>query len=292
MRRRRRLWPRRRLSGAAVVAAVSSLLVLSIGGSLSAAAAARFDGGAGAPPGAASAAAPRHWIPPAQLTWYWQLQGRLRFEPVAVTDIDGFDSSAATVAALHARGEHVICYMDAGTWENWRPDARRFPRTVLGRGDGWPGERWLDVRRLPVLEPIMRARFAMCARKGFDAVEADNIDGFENATGFPISAGAQLTYDEWIARTVHALGLAVLQKNDPEQATRLQPYFDGVLDEQCNQYAECASFRPYLRAGKPVLNAEYQRSLYPGFCERDRRLGIDGALFALALDGSLFRPCP
>ena len=64
----------------------------------------------------------------------------------------------------------------------------------------------------------MRARFAMCARKGFDAVEPDNMDGFENPTGFPITAAQQLTYDRWVARAVHRLGMAVFEKNDPEQA--------------------------------------------------------------------------
>jgi hypothetical protein len=241
---------------------------------------------------AVAASAATWWHPPRHLTWYWQLTGTPRVEPVNATDIDGFDSSAATVAMFHVRGQHVICYIDVGTWENWRPDARRFPRSQLGRPNGWPGERWLDIRRRSVLEPIMRARFAMCARKGFDAVEPDNMDGYENKTGFPITAGQQLAYDEWVARTVHALGMAVFEKNDPEQAARLEPHFDGVLDEQCNQYAECARFAPYLRAGKPVLNAEYERRLYPRFCTADARLGISGALFALALDGSRFRPCP
>ncbi len=65
-------------------------------------------------------------------------------------------------------------------------------------------------------------------------------------SGFPITAGDQLAYNEWVARQAHALGLAVLQKNDPDQAAQLQPYFDGVLAEQCNQYRECAAFGPYL----------------------------------------------
>jgi hypothetical protein len=232
-----------------------------------------------------------HWRPPQRLTWYWQLQGTVKLEPVQATDVDGFENSAAEVARLHHAGQHVICYIDVGTWENWRPDAGKFPKSVLGKGNGWPGERWLDVRRLSVLEPIMTARFRMCARKGFDAVEGDNIDGFENDTGFPITAAQQLTYDEWFAGEVHALGMAVLQKNDPEQAASLQPHFDGVLDEQCNEYSECAAFAPYRRAGKPVLNAEYKRSLYPGFCAADGRGKIMGALYALALDGSLYKPC-
>ncbi|MGH2894194.1 MAG: endo alpha-1,4 polygalactosaminidase, partial [Solirubrobacteraceae bacterium] len=114
---------------------------------------------------------------------------------------------------------------------------------------------------------------------------------FENPTGFPITAAKQLTYDRWVARAVHRLGMAVFEKNDPEQAAKLEPSFDGVLDEQCNQYHECAAFRPYLRAGKPVLNAEYKRSLFPGFCANDHRLGISGALYGLELDGRLFEPC-
>jgi hypothetical protein len=215
----------------------------------------------------------------------------VRIENVSASDIDGFDNGAAEVERLQALGQHVICYVDVGSWESFRPDAGAFPRSVLGRGDGWPGERWLDVRRRSVLEPIMTARLRMCARKGFDAVEPDNVDGYTNPTGFPLTAADQLRYNEWVADEVHKLGMAVLQKNDPDQAAALEPHFDGALDEQCNQYSECGSFAPYVRAGKPVLNAEYRRSLYPRFCVSDRRRGISGALFSLALDGSRFRPC-
>jgi len=239
----------------------------------------------------AGARAASHWTPPQQLTWYWQLTGTPKVEPVAATDIDGFDNSSGTVANFHAIGQRMICYIDVGTWENWRGDAGQFPDTVLGNSNGWPGERWLDVRQLAALEPIMTARFEMCQQKGFDAVEPDNMDGYENNTGFPITATEQLAYDTWIAQEVHSLGMAVFQKNDPDQAAQLEPYFDGVIDEQCNQYSECSSYRPYLNAAKPVLNAEYEASLYPSFCAADQAAGIMGALYALALDGSLYDPC-
>lgn len=75
-------------------------------------------------PGAAAA----RWHPASRLSWYWQLQGNLDYSrPVTVYDIDGFSTSASEVGALHAAGKRVVCYIDAGSWENYRPDARKFP---------------------------------------------------------------------------------------------------------------------------------------------------------------------
>jgi hypothetical protein len=248
---------------------------------------------AGADPGGSSGGLPgSRWILPQHLTWYWQLQGAVNNnEPVAAYDIDGFDNGAAEVAALHAQGKHAICYVDAGTYEPGRPDAGDFPASVRGSGvQGWPGEQWLDVSNLSVLEPIMTARFQMCREKGFDAVEPDNMDGYENGSGFPLTAAEQVTYNTWVAGEVHALGMAVFQKNDGEQTAQLEPHFDGALDEQCNQYSECANFQAYLTAGKPVLNAEYELST-SAFCAADNAAGIMGARYGLELDGSTFEPC-
>jgi hypothetical protein len=200
-----------------------------------------------------------------------------------VFEVDMFDTGARVVRALHRSGRRVVCYIDAGTRERWRPDADRFPRSILGRSNGWPGERWLDIRRLGVLRPIIHSRVAMCARKGFDAVEFDNVDGSTNRTGFDLSARDQLRYDIWLAGEAHRHGLGVALKNDLRQVRRLEPYFDYALVEQCFQYQECGRLRPFLDAGKAAFEIEYDRPRN-AFCPRADGLGIDAIRKHLRLD--------
>jgi hypothetical protein len=191
--------------------------------------------------------------------WQWQLQGRIDTGvPACIFDVDGFETPAATVAALHRHGARVVCYLDVGSWEEYRPDADRFPRSVLGRRyEGFPEERWLDIAHFQRFAAVLEARFRVCARKGFDAVEPDNLAGFENRTGFPLTASDQLRFNRWVARRVHALGLAVALKNDPGQVHALLPSFDFAVVEQCFQYDECDLYEPFVAAGKAVLEAEY-----------------------------------
>jgi hypothetical protein len=227
----------------------------------------------------------------APISWNWQLQGTVPTNTkVQVFDIDGFDNSAATVAALHAQGTKVICYIDFGTAENFRSDFSSFPASVQGNTNGWPGEKWLDIRQLSVLEPIMTKRMQMCVQKGFDALEPDNIDGYSNSTGFPLTAQDQLTYNTWIANTAHSMGLSVGLKNDNDQTTQLEPSFDWALDEQCNEFTECGTENVFVRAGKAVFNAEYNGGT--SFCSSDVSQHINGVAFSLDLDGSTYQPCP
>ncbi len=199
-------------------------------------------------------------------------------------DIDAFESSASLVSKLHARGRHVVCYIDAGSWENWRPDADRYPASVKGRTmDGWPDERWLDIRRIDLIGPIIDDRVSMCAAKGFDGVEFDNVDGYSNQTGFPLTAADQLAFDRWLADTAHSHGLAVGLKNTPSLAEELEPNFDFVVVEQCVQYSECGAFRPFLDANKPMLDIEY--GVKPAnFCSKAVRLGFFAMRKHLELD--------
>lgn len=231
------------------------------------------------------------WQPTPGTDWQWQLSGRLDTTVDApVYDIDGFDRSAAEVAALHREGRKAICYLSTGAWEEFRPDAARFPTEVLGKGNGWKGERWLDIRRTDVLGPLMETRIAMCAKKGFDAVEPDNMDGYRNRSGFPLTAADQLRYNRLIARTAHRHGLAVGLKNDLPQIPELVADFDFAVNEQCAQYDECAELTPFVKAGKAVFHVEYELPV-ARFCDLSRRLGLSSLRKAYEL-GPWREQCP
>jgi hypothetical protein len=238
-----------------------------------------------------ASAATSWWVPAPGSTWQWQLTTSVdQSVDAQVYDIDLFENSAAVVSSLHAQGRHVVCSLDAGTWEGWRPDAGEFPASVLGSADpGWTNERWLDIRQLSVLEPIMQARMQLCKQKGFDGVEVDNVDGYQNNTGFPLSAANQLAYNEWLASAAHALGLSIALKNDTDQIAQLQPYFDFALNEECFVYSECTLLKPFTAAGKAVFEVEY--TLEPSqFCAQANALGLMAMKKSLEL-GAWNSPC-
>lgn len=202
-----------------------------------------------------------HWEP--RTTWQIQFSEPFAGDPlpVAVYDLDGFETEAATVELLHSQGIGAICYINMGTWEDWRPDADQFPPELLGRSwDEWPGERYLDIRQIEQLAPILEARLDMCVDKGFDAVDPDNIDtsgNTEATTGFPLTEKDQLRFDLWLAQAAHERGLAIGQKNIPELTSRLVDVFDFAVTEDCLSDGWCDQVEPYLEAGKPVFAIEY-----------------------------------
>jgi hypothetical protein len=228
-------------------------------------------------------ACPGCYHPALNTSWQWQLSGKVDTSlAVQMFDIDGFEATKALVSAIHAKPAKVVCYISAGSWENWRPDASKFPASVKGASNGWPGERWLDIRRLSVLGPLMRARIGMCARKGFDAIEFDNVDGYTNNTGFPLTATQQLRYDIFLANQAHKVGLSAVLKNDLDQVKQLLRYFDFALNEQCFQYSECAKLKPFVAAGKAVFGVEY-KLIRSQFCSKANALNFNFLRKRLAL---------
>ncbi|MET9610611.1 endo alpha-1,4 polygalactosaminidase [Streptomyces sp. NPDC006512] len=214
------------------------------------------------------------WQPRPGTAWQWQLSGKLDTSvDVPVYDVDGFTTTKDQVARLKKDGRRTICYLSTGAWEDFRPDAGDFPESMLGKGNGWEGERWLDIRRLAELEPLVAKRFDMCRDKGFDAVEPDNMDAYRNASGFPLTADDQLKYNRLIARLAHDRGLAVGLKNDLDQIPQLVGDFDFAVNEQCAEYRECERLTPFIEAGKAVFHVEYELPA-DRFCEGTRALKL------------------
>lgn len=195
------------------------------------------------------------------------------------------------VADIHARGAKAIAYMSAGTAENFRPDYSQYVSfnnscngCLLGNTvGGFKDERWLNLSddgsvtginpntgatETPAqfIRDELTARIAQAKLGGFDAVEFDNVDSYENRNGFRTTYAQQLAFNESIANLAHANGYTVALKNDVGQANDLQPYFDFAISEQCFQYRECNYPPPGLQVwpstyGKAVFNVEYKGKL-------------------------------
>jgi hypothetical protein len=174
-------------------------------------------------------------------------------------DIDLFDSSASLISSLHSKGRVVICYFST-QYEDWRPDANAFTSDIIGNAlDGWEGENYVDIRS-PKLRAIMTARLDLALSKGCDGVEPDNVDGWSNGPGFPLTGADQIDFNKFLANQAHARGLSIGLKNDLDQIPALVNYFDWALNEQCNQYKECNTLNPFVSQGKAVFGAEYSGS--------------------------------
>ena len=225
-------------------------------------------------------------------TWQWQLTGDLNLSyDVDIYDIDLFDTPKETIAELHNANRKVICYFSAGSYENWRPDKNQFPESAIGNIlDGWEDEKWLDIRNSTVRE-IMKSRLNLAVEKGCDGVEADNVDGFANNSGFDLTFENQLDFNIFLANEAHKRNLSIGLKNDLEQINQLVEYFDFAINEQCNQYSECDLLLPFIQAGKPVFNAEYNLSSQEEICKNAKNMQFQTLILPLNLDGSFRIEC-
>ncbi len=217
--------------------------------------------------------------------WQIQYSGDINTSiEVGIYNLDLFDTDTAAISDLHSRGIFVMCYFSAGSFEDWRPDSDDFPAEILGKDyEGWPGEKWLDIRNIDRLAPIMLARLDLAAQKGCDGVDPDNVNGFANDTGFPLTYEDQIKFNIWLAEAAHAHRLSIGLKNDSEQIADLLLYFDWQLQEECFQYNECELLLPFIEAGKPVFNIEYTLPT-TDFCSQSNKLGINSIRKNLELD--------
>ncbi|MBB5638636.1 endo-alpha-1,4-polygalactosaminidase (GH114 family) [Pedobacter cryoconitis] len=203
------------------------------------------------------------WQPKPGVTFDWDLDDLKSGDTFTaeVVDVDAFTTTAEQVAALHAQGKKVIAYVSAGTIENDRPDANLLPKEVIGKVyPEWPKERWLDIRQLEKLKPWLNSRISRIVNKGFDAIEPDNLDGFNAETGFDISINDTKLFCDLLIKLAHDKGLGIGQKNVPELSAEYSKKFDWVLTEDAFQQGWQNDVKPYITQNKPVFAVEYTDS--------------------------------
>lgn len=221
-------------------------------------------------------AASKIWQPKPGTSWYIQLEGKVdTSHNVDMYEIDLFyvhETNRQLIDELHGQGKIVICYFSAGTWENWRSDKDAFDTQLLGKTLGdWPDEKWLNINRIDQLAPIMRQRLDMAVTANCDGVLPDNVDGYTNDTGFPLTGEEQLRYNMWLAQEAHNRNLSIGLHNDLDQVSDLVAHFDWAANEQCFYYHECDRLAPFVSAGKAVFAIEYDGNVNEFCLDSQRR---------------------
>ncbi|MFJ1913664.1 endo alpha-1,4 polygalactosaminidase [Streptomyces sp. NPDC088147] len=172
-------------------------------------------------------------------------------------------------------GIYNICYInayqtqpDAVAW--WR---KNHPDLLLRDADGatvidedW-AEPLLDIStedRRERLAGIVGGWIDGCADRGFDAVEADNLDSYLRSDGLLDRAEAA-AFARLLAGRAHGAGLAIGQKNAAEMAgVRDEIGFDFAVAEECARYEECDAYADAF--DDRVLVVEYRRADLTAAC--------------------------
>lgn len=213
----------------------------------------------------ASRSARTPWIPAIGESWQIVLNAPLKIDPkkptvtpdVNVYTIDLFDNSVQTVSALHKLNKKVIAYFSAGTFEEWRSDAKKFAKSDLGKPmDDWPGERWLNLKSKKVRE-IMADRIKLAAEKGFDAIDPDNVDGYNNNNGLGLKDSDSIDFIKFLSHEARKRGLGIGLKNAGEIISHVLKDVDFQVNEECVKYGEARTFEAFINAGKAVFHIEY-----------------------------------
>ena len=228
-------------------------------------------------------------------SWQWQIDGGVIDEtvldevanPKKMYDVDLVGTDAATIARLQGKGIIVICYIMTGAWESYRPDAAEYPASVLGNlVEGFPSERFVDIRQIDVLLPIIIGRLDLAVQKGCDGIEPDLDDTYNGYdTGFPLTMDHQLAFNRAVADAAHARGLSIGLKNgatsDGVFEAAMSQFTDWALNEECNTFDECAGYAVFIAQNKAVFQVEYSQpngTTIADFCPADNAANFDGLL--------------
>jgi hypothetical protein len=172
-----------------------------------------------------------------------------------------------------AKGIYSICYVNGfqtqpgSTWPNTLILKNKAGTPLVD--PGWPDERIIDIStkaKRAAASKRINAIVDRCAKRGFAAVEFDNLDSYSRSKG-ALRLSHAVAFAKLLVAHAHAKGLAASQKNTSELGTRGKTTigFDFVTTEECDRYTECASFTKVY--GKHVLDIEYTDDLRGTFAQ-------------------------
>ncbi|KAK0615099.1 glycoside hydrolase superfamily [Bombardia bombarda] len=206
------------------------------------------------------------WKPTSGLSWQIDLTDTLdidKNDPVVTPNVDVFDidmflhQNNSVVESLHKLGKRVVCYFSAGSYEPYRPDSYKFDKADFGDAlDGWPDEHWLNISS-PSVRAIMASRIEIAHKMGCDAIDPDNVDGYQNDNGLDLTSVEAIDFMTFLAKKAGGLKLAIGLKNAGDIVTDVLPLVQFAVNEQCAQYESCDTFSAFIKANKPVFHIEY-----------------------------------
>lgn len=238
-------------------------------------------------------------LPPTDGSADYQLGGS--YAPATGVTVVTRDSSSKP-----APGVYSICYINGFQTQ---PERRAFwlrhPGLVLTKNGkkiidpNWPDELMLDTstaaKRAKIARIIGRTIDA-CARKGFDAIEIDNLDSFTRSQEL-LTASDNRRLATAFAKRAHARGLAIGQKNAAEYARSFKKSvgFDFAVSEECYRFDECGRYTGVYRH---VIDIEYTDDLRGSFadaCTAPNRPSLtvlrDRDLVRRGTTGYVYRSC-
>lgn len=202
-------------------------------------------------------------LPPANQQFDYQLGG-------AYTPASGVGIAVRDRLASPAAGKYNICYVnafqtqpaEAKWWLKNHPDLLVRKNGTYVADPEWRDEYLLDTstaEKRNALMSVVGPWIDKCARDGFNAIEADNLDSWTRSQS-SLSKEANIAFATRLAERAHAAGLAIAQKN----ASELAPIghssigFDFAIAEECQVWSDCDDYIAVY--GARVYEIEYADS--------------------------------
>ncbi len=219
-----------------------------------------------------------------------------------IVELDSVDAPKKLIDELFKKGKKVFAYVSVGSWENYRDDKDDFPKDIIGKTyPGWEDEKFLNIKAIDKLKPIMKKRFDDIYKKGFIGVEADNLDIYtadigKNGTGFHISLKDTKKYADFLIKLSHDRNLSIGQKNAPEFTEAYGDLFDWALLEDAFHEGFADKFEIYTKNKKAVFAIEYldntsKDKFLKEVCPKAKKLKFTAILKNRSLDALEYK-CP